>query len=277
MAAKDGTNGGERRRARREAERRAERMARMYAAGATLEEIGREYGITRERVRQVLNKVADMSVLKAEARTSRRQQRERQAQRALPKARKLLSAGVALQEVASELGIPFALVRELDAENPSYALRRRLRRIGVHVVYTDQELIGLLQRAARVHGEPLTGKAYLAYAQGRTLPGGRSWPTLQTFYKRFGSWGDALAAAGIARNPPSPAVKNRRFSARDCLEALRELQAELGRPPSAAEYADFYRRNRGRVPSYGTIINRFGSLSQALLTLETRRRVSSRR
>jgi len=35
---------------------RSERMAALYKAGKTLEQIGSEYGITRERVRQIINK-----------------------------------------------------------------------------------------------------------------------------------------------------------------------------------------------------------------------------
>ena len=114
---------------------RAARMADAYAAGATLQGIGDEYSLSRERVRQILGEAGyDLDKLKAKAKQARsRQIRQEHG----PAIREILGLGRTPNEVASELGVPVDLVKRIDASDPSYARTRKVvRRKTYSVKYT---------------------------------------------------------------------------------------------------------------------------------------------
>jgi hypothetical protein len=97
----------------------------------------------------------------------------------------------------------------------------------------------------------------------------------------FGSWNAALKAAGLAPNRRTIRPARRRFSDRDCLEALRRLAQELGYRPA---YTDLKTEAGVRCgcPGEKTLYDRFGSLSAALKAagldgLPTRRELEARR
>lgn len=86
---------------------RAERMLAQYEGGATLEEVGDDFGLTRERVRQIF-KAAGYSA--AEARKNRSRQKRRRIE---AEAVSQLHRGVSVQEVAAESGMTVSAVRAL--------------------------------------------------------------------------------------------------------------------------------------------------------------------
>ncbi|AUX09314.1 hypothetical protein AArcSl_1685 [Halalkaliarchaeum desulfuricum] len=74
-----------------------------------------------------------------------------------------------------------------------------------------------------------------------------------TYYDRFGSWNNALEAAGYASRDPDSKIP-----VDDLLEELQRLADELGEPPSAAqmnEHGDYWA---------STYRDRFGSWNEAL-------------
>jgi Homing endonuclease associated repeat/Sigma-70, region 4 len=242
---------------------RVERMAGAYAAGATLQAIGDEYSLSRERVRQILRDAGyDLDALKAKARTARRRRISREHG---PAIREMLSSGRSPSEVAGALGVALDLVKRIDASDPSYARARRVvRRKAYSLKYMDDELLDCLREANSALGGILTTAAYDEYARGRTLGDGRPWPTHQTAFLRFGSWRSALEQAGLPANAPSPIAGRRLFSEGHCIDAILEVERSVGRLPTVAEYERHAAEMAGVLPSSATIRNRFGSWRRAL-------------
>ncbi len=158
--------------------RRAAQMADVYVAGATLQDIGDEYSLSRERVRQILCEAGyDLDELKAEAKRARRRRIRREHG---PAIREALTLGQTPSEVAAALGVPVDLVKRIDGSDPSYARKRKVvRRKTYAVKYTEDDVLSCLRQANAALGGVLTTAAYDNYARGRSLAGGRLWPTIR--------------------------------------------------------------------------------------------------
>jgi hypothetical protein len=93
-------------------------------------------------------------------------------------------------------------------------------------------------------------------------------PGHTTFVKRFGTWREALEAAGIPLNPLYMG-----YDRETLLDHLREVAEELGRAPSKREFKEF------EGPNPETYAAHFGSWRAALaeigLTVRTSRRYES--
>ncbi len=238
-------------------------MADAYAAGATLQDIGDEYSLSRERVRQILGDAGyDLDKLKAKAKQARsRQIRQEHG----PAIREILSRGRTPNEVASELGVPVDLVKRIDASDPSFARTRKVvRRKTYSVKYAEDDVLGCLREANAALGGILTTAAYDGYARGRELADGRLWPTHQTAFLRFGSWIAALGRAGLPANASSPIAGRRLFTEGHCIDAILEVERAVGHLPTVVEYDRYASEMAGVLPSSPTIRNRFGSWRRAL-------------
>jgi hypothetical protein len=234
---------------------RAERLAAEYAAGASLAEVGRVHGVTRERVRQVLKKHGfDMIELKRSSKEIRRQ-RKGEALETLVIER--LRAGASPQTVAQEAGVPLDTVQLLGDVHPDVMAMARLERKQVTPIYSDAEILDCLQIANGELGGVMTGAEYGEVASSRRLADGRPWPGRQTAMGRFGSWRRALASAGLPANASSAMAGRRQFDQEHCIDAILEVERALGHVPSAREY-DIYSRDHGGVPSLATVRHRHG-------------------
>lgn len=209
------------------------RVAEMYAKygnGASLREVGQEFGLTGERVRQLFleNGLKTRSRLEVKA-------RDRAAREAARK-----------------------------AEQEEKRRRRRAAAKWIEKKYSDEELLQVLREANDSIGGILTTVDYSDFAKDRTLPDGRPWPTHQTHFHRFGSWRQALHAAGLAANPSSAIAGQRIFDQSHCIDAIRHVHREIGVVPSLTEYETAARASNGALPSGATVRNRCGSWSKAL-------------
>jgi hypothetical protein len=231
----------------------------MYESGATLEEVGHAFGITRERVRQIFrdNGMPVRSVKDAHALQRARQSRQH-ASRIEDRFRHLRD----VDAVAQELQLPKTLVAEIVEDSFTPAERRKPKTM--RKKYSDEELITFLQAASTALGGVLSAHGYTAYARGRKTGDGRPWPTHQTHALRFGSWRAAVTAAGLAANPSSPIAGQTIFEDGHCIDALRAAARALGRTPTADEYEEFARSSKGALPSQATVRHRLGGWYQAL-------------
>lgn len=233
-------------------------MAEQYAAGATLQEIGDQYGITRERVRQLIGAGGfSMANLKGKSRQARKDRVLRDHGDAISA---LLGEGDLASEVAVKLGVPFDLVRELDVANPDYARRRRLIRPRTGSLrYSIEEVLQCLREANRTLGGVLTTADYDRFRSSRRFPDGRPWPTNQTASLRYGSWRKALEAAGLESNPSTPITGKFRFSEAECIAAVRAAEAIYGRLPTVEEYDKYTVKMRAAAPGTSTVRQRLGN------------------
>jgi hypothetical protein len=132
--------------------------------------------------------------------------------------------------------------------------------------------LALLREWAADEPGPLTGEKY----QRARLAG---WPSRNTLARRFGSWYDALAAAGLSeRAALSPDMRDarlrggepareerRRLQRERVVAALRLCEQSLGRSPGPTEYARWRLHNDPDAPSFGTAYRHFpGGWSELL-------------
>jgi transposase len=255
-----GPNASRRQRAaaKQDAEERAREMHAEYQKGSTLEEVGAQFGVTRERVRQLFRQF-DLPV--RSVRESAALQRELQWARA----DEVVEAFMELRDelaVAKRLDMPQSVVQAIVRERVSAGERRKATRHAKR--YAEQELINCLKEARSQLGGVLTAAGYSEFARGRTFADGRPWPTHQTQALRFGSWRKALRVAGLRANKSSPIAGQRLFEVGHCLDAVRHLHRELGRVPTAADYERFAAESGGAYPSLATLRHRIGSWNEAL-------------
>ncbi len=243
---------------------RAAAMYRFYAAGATLEDVGARFGLSRERVRQIFSaqgwKIRSVSEVAA---------LHRAAEIALaPDIIELYAQLDDVRQVADRLGVSQVVARDVlsaaEFENPEPASTRRRKHGNSGKRYSDEELLRCLTDASKKLGGVLTTSAYGEFIRGRSLPDGRPWPTHQALQLRFGSWRDALCRAGLLANPSSPIAGQRIFETGHCIDAIRHVARELGHAPSANEYDRAARASSRGLPSLATVRNRCGGWLEAL-------------
>ena len=174
-------------------------------------------------------------------------------------------SGNRVEDIVVKLGLPRRVVKAALADEPGFD---RLQQVSVKVNakkrYSDAEILACLQQANLSLGGILTTAEYSKYARDREMADGRPWPLHQTPSNRFGSWRAALEAAGLRSNPASAVAGKRVFSKGHCVDAILELERELGQVPTAADYERFATSMNGAVPSLATVRNRCGGSNQAL-------------
>jgi len=245
----------------------AERAAAMFAAystGATLQEVGEQYGISRERVRQIL-KANDYPVRSVKETAALHRAGEHAMAAQIETLHRQLGDP---REVANRLGVTYATVQEIlraqEAATPQPASTRRRKLGRTQNRYTDEELLECIETASKKLGGVLTAKAYTAFIRGRSLSDGRPWPGHQCMQLRFGSWRATLHRAGLRANPASAIAGQRLFEAGHCVDAIRHVAREVGHSPTAAEYDLWARASEGGLPSLPTVRNRLGGWLNAL-------------
>jgi DNA-binding CsgD family transcriptional regulator len=240
-------------------------MRELYDAGATLGEVAGRFGISRERVRQLFRAHGLPTRSIAEAAALRREQLVREHREQILE---LIDAGVAPNEIAERLEISTQLVHDAVHDDPGrrrLAAFRRTAKTRPKPKYSDEEIIECLRTASVELGGVLTTAEYSNYARTRRFPDGRPWPLHQTPSLRFGSWRRALQLAGLEANPPSAIAGQRIFTREHCIDAILEVERELGHPPTAAEYERSAAASNGILPSLATVRHRCGGWQEALV------------
>jgi hypothetical protein len=221
---------------------RPERLAALYARGLTNGEIGRQLGMSKERVRQLLSR-HQIPVVPLEERRYLFAIRGHEDE--------VVTAFWNLRDenaVAAQVGLQPRHVRRLiDAAVPEADVLRRKRRRR-RPRYRDEELIAALQEASHDLASPMGYEAFNCWAAGRQRDG-LPWPGPQVISLRFGGWRRALALAGLPANATGgrPAT----YDQRDVAEAVAAAWRDLGRPPTVTAY-ETWRAGRSGVPSPAT-------------------------
>lgn len=256
---------------------RAREMYEIYQAGATLEEVGAKHGgLTRERVRQIF-KDAD---LPTRSRGQANQLKRQAGEHYLAEHRESIIQAFRqtrdLAAIAREHELPTNTLRDmLKTALPRHEYCALTYKPSTPK-YTQDELLDFLRTAdsygrtddeGTPGGNPngiLTIPRYTEFANARHTADGRRWPTYQTYRNRFGSWPQALHAAGIPANPPRRRWSGKRIDRDECLAAILTVQQKLGKTPTEAEYNKYARQTKGTLPSAATIRNHCGGWIGAL-------------
>jgi predicted transcriptional regulator len=228
-------------------------MYNRYKYGGTLSEIGREFGISGERVRQLINAGGYETMLLAERRMNASRARSAE----IIAAYKRLGS---VEDAARAVGIPPDHVKEiLNTQSPDNELQRKYAK---HInsrprKYTDRQIIEAIRNAAKVTGEPLARVRYSVIASTH------GFPAELTILRAFGTWQEACERAGVKTNAARGTPKGlRTFGKADCDAALQACEQEIGSVPSLREYNE-WRDGRKDVPSSMTITVKFAAEDRA--------------
>ena len=108
----------------------------------------------------------------------------------------------------------------------------------------------------------------LEHIGARSIKGATVWPpTSQTAVQRFGSWNEALKAAGLATNKVGRAKGQLRFAAGAYDKAISVFVAdceERGVGATYKAYGEYAAEHKGEVPSAAAVRKFYGSWNKAL-------------
>jgi plasmid maintenance system antidote protein VapI len=234
-------------------------MHEMYERGVTLSEVATSFQVSRERVRQLLVAAGFKTRTIRETAALKRARDRHRAEEIVSAFRRSRDA----EQVARKLAVPRNVVNEVLNEQLTLSERRASWK-SPKQRFSDAELIEFVQIASRELGGILSATEYTAFARERHTSDGRPWATHQTHFHRFGSWRNALQAAGLRANPPSAITGKKLFEPEHCIDAIRAIARDLGKAPTAAEYDECARQAGGALPSLATVRNRCGRWNEAL-------------
>src|SRR4051812_43797460 len=223
---------------------------RHFMNGATLRELGQEYGATHEAIRQLFQQF-DLSTDRPMPQTIRSYTGVISAWRREEEIIEAYKELGTIDAVAERTSLPrHAVADVLD----SMTLRQLYRRRGETASRIEEsDVIDALQKAAELCGEPLTIPAY------RSIAPEQGFPSDLTVTRMFGnSWGEACKAAGVKANPS----KGKRGITKDeCIASIRECARELDR--ISYEIYSKWAKENGK-PSGPTVRVKVGPWSEAL-------------
>ncbi len=229
-----------------------------YRAGETQQEIGDDLGISRERVRQVLNKrgvLAGERVARGNARNRQRALIRRD--RRIPAHRQaiveLKRQGLTNREIASRFRLIPVFVGQLVQSEFSKEERRLFSMKKGSERTPDAELLEQLREAYSILGPTMRAEDYNRLAKAR------GWRSPQTIIIRFGKWSRACELAGIPLEVKRclPDHFKNFINRATCFAAVREVRDALGHIPTVDEY-DRYARTEDELPCLSTVRRRCG-------------------
>lgn len=232
------------------ARRRDELVVRGLKAGFTLQEMGDEFGFSRERARQIATR---QGVVIRELRIEQKAQADRRRRRI---ARHVYGISLTHPELTVEEIADWA---DTDAGTVRQGLEHRLAVHETHIRETDsmrtpdEALIAALADWG-AQSDSLTGDEYTAWAAERGLPG------KQTVAIRFVSWNNALTVAGLGdrirdRGGVRPVISDQELWA----SVVEFLRSDL----SSYSFARYVSWAQDRaLPGGASVRNRLGEWSQ---------------
>lgn len=233
------------------AKQRAEDMSRRFADGETLQLIARSYGVTRERVRQIIGRHGTVTV--ADARAARERSRQEDRTRLGQWAAQVLRSepGLTIDELAKRLGHTRADVNaSLDEDS-----RRLLVQVHPsHKLWNETDIVAALQLAAEVVGGSMSRVKYDSIRREFDGPSG------VLILQRFGSWQVACAAAGIEMGRRRPGGYTRNWTDAQVLDFVVAYLADPAERGTFDGYSRWASSTPGS-PSGPTVRNYLGAWS----------------
>jgi hypothetical protein len=241
---------------------RAAEMMKMYADGMTLDEIGSHYGVTRERIRQVLTTTFGdyRSVRPDELRYERA---IRQRAEALAEWDERFGAEIERRFALNESDVTISKALGAgERKVANYRTRHGLRRTR-GLDWTDEVIFDCLKKAEKAYPGDLT---IASYSRWRDSVGPEEAPSYLTLLTRFDSFENACVAAGVEHGGRSNAQRRKDYIGAEeaqghLLNFVEWCEAESLRPTSGS--FSTYRESH-KAPSLAIMSRRLDGFRQAL-------------
>lgn len=247
----------------RDNEVRNAEFEQRYLAGESMQEIGESLGITRERVRQILEKRGVQSRPAKPPSGPRRQTRRKVAahRQAIVE---LKRQGLTNKEIARRFHLGPYFVNRMLRGALSEEEQRMFRTNTGRERTPETQLLEQIREAHRALGSTMREKDYDAYAKTRGWIGG-----YQTLLMRFGSWSRVCELAGISIQTRCYRHKRKDFiNRKTCLDAIRHVRNAIGHIPTMYEY-DRYARTASDLPCVAVVRRRCGGWKNVIRVLLT--------
>jgi transcriptional regulator with XRE-family HTH domain len=246
-------------------------MFALRASGWTLREIGERYGISRQRVDEIVRDRGGPEL--PEVIAARRAREAEIIEQRARDIRQWWRAGLSISTIAEKLDLPAARVhKSIDGvlspidrahRNRSIVMRTRTPR------YSEAELSAGVRAVAERIGRTPTQEEYRALAQELELA------SILTLAKRFGGWHAAVVAAGLTPLAHGRGRGSRRTWDKDsCWRALERVSDQLGNPPRFQSYV-LISTGRADLPSGPTVRNQLGRWIDIVIELSARQGVGA--
>ena len=229
----------------------------MRMNGKTLEEIGTNFDLSRERVRQIISKFGtEISI--PNLTELRRKEREDELK------------GIAIEisanwnsyrkydfaKLAEEYNLSIPTIK-LIVNKVQHAYLTANEERHLEKQWTAEACIEVLKLAA-TFAFPLTVLEYRKLLESKSIIG----PTLPIFYSRFGSWADACSVAGVEAGNAQREYDST-WSDSDLVRIVRQFLWETRDSSWSIENYDSWRRSyQSQIPSVGLLRNRLGGWSE---------------
>ncbi len=247
---------------------RVRRMQALREQGWSLDEIALRFGVSRERVRQIMR--AHGGPAPEDIAEARRRRAEAEAEARIDELLTRWRAGEQPRVAATALGLQAAACRSTIERFATDADRaaRKASMAGARWVqtYSDRDIILALVSVSTRVGRVPSAKEYGLHA--REL----NYPSLPTVLNRMGGWTNALRAAGMDPVTAPTRARKRRWTDEACWAALRKVVRELGEIPTVLAY-ERHAAGRAELPSSATLRNRLGRWSSITTQLAAQRQV----
>lgn len=238
-------------------------MVRRLEAGATLEEVGAVYNLTRERVRQITKGLYD--------RNKQREARKNLLLSLVDRYKEEILEdwfeGKNIVQIAHELGLPIEYteqrLHEWTAEwDPLKLARRRARVISIsnnRQKFSDEEILAILRFIAEQEGHAPSLTDYERWREHFS-----DWPSKPTLSRGNKSFNDWVRQAGFTPNDLPKGMGLPTFDDAQIFAALNAVSDIVGHFPSVTEYTK--NRPDGAI-SQPAIRRKFGSWTNAMEAL----------
>lgn len=242
---------------------RNETAAQRYMAGATLAQIGEELGVTRERVRQILEQ---QGVQRRSKSAIARSKADRVRIEFGPAIQEAFDQTKSIPEVIGRFrgSVPAKTVRSMLADRKhEQVVRIGSGRGNQEKKFGDDDITKAILDAERNGCHSVV--SYSAWRE--RLPEGTA-PSVATITNRFGSWSSARRAAGASVVKTRASKSCRVFSDEEIDKAVTRFVSaakQAGVRPSARAY-DEWSRKVGNTPLLSTVRARTGKKWSSLTT-----------
>lgn len=233
--------------------RDAEILELLLVDALTLDEAGKRYGLTRERVRQIQVRYLGVS---AKVFHARRAALAEQVRVDRITAYALAHPTATGREIADTVGVLVSEVRDVIGPD-QVALRERPTRKGLPGVGDDAVLAEIRRVAALPGGVPLRSTFFDTHRRDGMIG-------VIRILQRFGTWREACEAAGVAPMPAMRPSYTRRWNDQDMRDLLDRYVVEAWGSWSYANF-DTWLRSQDGSPSAQTVRNQLGLRWQELL------------